>query len=80
MSDKAYINMSDKAFINIYDKAFYKGCLDGARDSILFGSGAALILLSAASWFLDKSIDQDEQIEELFSRLEKCEKNHQLEK
>ena len=46
------------------------GLLHVLRDSILFGAGA-FILLPAASW-ID---DQEEQVEELFSRLEECEKN-----
>ena len=66
------------------NKAFWKGCLDGIGDFILFGGGAAYIFVSAPSWFLDKSIDQDEQIKELFSRLKDCEEknveNHELKK
>ena len=41
--------------------------------SFLFGA-AALILLFTYSWMNDK----DEQVEELFSRLQECEKNHEL--
>ena len=41
--------------------------------SFLFGAGA-FILLSAASWMDDRDV----QVEKLFSRLEECEKNHEL--
>ena len=43
--------------------------------SFLFGAGA-FILLSTASWMDDK----DGHDEELFSRLEECEKNDELKK
>ena len=46
-------------------------------ETISFGilvGGAAFGLLFAALWLEDKIYDQDEQVEELFSRLEDCEK------
>ena len=51
-------------------------------ETISFGilvGGTAFGLLFAALWLEDKIYDQDEQIEELFSRLEEC-KNDELEK
>ena len=60
-------------------KSFWKGFLDGVANGTVFG-GAAYILASAGFWIVENYIDQDEQIEELFSRLEKCEKNHDQEK
>ena len=47
-------------------------------ETISFGilvGGAVFGLLFAAFWLEDKIYDQDEQIEELFSRLEEFEKN-----
>ena len=52
-------------------------------DAILYGflfSGAIFGFLSAAFWIEDKINDQDEHIEELFSRLEEKAENHELKK
>ena len=66
-------------YINMPVNAFWKGFLDGVGDGILF-AGATYVLVSAASLFVDNLIDQDEQIEELFSRLEKCGKKNMIKK
>ena len=39
-----------------------------------------MVFIFAFFWLNDKICDQDEQIEELFSRLEDCEENHELKK
>ena len=59
--------MSDNSFL----VAFSRGFLIGVA---IYG------FLCASFWMEDKINDQDEQIEELFSRLEDCEKNHELKK
>ena len=63
-------NMSDNS-LDAFSRGFY---LSGAISSFLFG----------AFWIVAKICDQDEQIEELFSRLEDCKKknaeNHELKK
>ena len=52
-----------------------KSFLETISFDVLFG-GAFFGLLSAAFCLDDKICDQDEQIEELFSRLEDCEEKN----
>ena len=52
---------------------------DAILDGILFGSAIG-IFFAATVWIVNKIDDQDEQIGELFSRLEDCEENHELKK
>ena len=57
----------------------YKTFLGEFLDGFFFG-GAVFGFMTAAFWLTDKICDQDEQIEELFSRLEDCEEKDKLEK
>ena len=59
--------MSDNSFLGAFSYGFYVG-------------GAIFGLLSAFFWMDYKIRHQDEQIEELFSRLEDSEENHELKK
>ena len=42
----------------------------------LFG-GARAVIGYITAYLIDKTIQHDDDIEELFSRLEECEKNHE---
>ena len=53
--------MSDNSFLDAFSHGFLIG-------------GAIFGFLFASFWMEDKICHQDEQIEELFSRLEDCEK------
>ena len=55
--------MSDKFFDQMFDFFLY--------------GGTAAVVLYTASYLIDKTIQHSGEIEELFSRLEECEKNHE---
>ena len=46
---------------------------------ILAGAAGAVIVLTTAC-LIDKILQHDDEIEELFSRIEECESSHELEK
>ena len=64
---KKYIfqyTMSDRSFCYQLFEAFLVG-------------GAAAVIVYATSYLIDKTIQHGDEIEELFSRLEECEENHE---
>ena len=56
--------MSDRS---VYQQAFEAFLIDGFFGAIVY----------TTAYLIDKIIQHDDEIEELFSRLEECEKNHE---
>ena len=54
------------------DRSFYSNLID----TFLLG-GTYIAFLYTTCYLIDKTIQHDDEIKELFSRLEKCEKNHE---
>ena len=50
------------------DRSFFDAFLVGVTTAVIFYT---------TSYLIDKTIQHSGEIEELFSRLEKCEKNHE---
>ena len=68
MKNKSFqYTMSDRSFCYQLFEAF------------LFG-GAAAVIIYTTSYLIEKTIQPGDKIEELFSRLEECEENHELKK
>ena len=66
MSDRAFCDCSLEAdtFCDNFFDAFIRG-------------GTAAVIFCTTSYLIHKTIKHSGKIEELFSRLEKCEKNHE---
>ena len=56
--------MSDRSILHQLFEAFLIG-------------GAGAVICFTTGYLIDKTIQHEDEIEELFSRLEECEKNHE---
>ena len=70
--------MSDRS-CDCYSEDEDKKFCDSLFSAIIFGVKFTIITYTT-SYLIDKTIQHSGEIEELFSRLEKCEKDHELKK
>ena len=63
MSDRSF-SEADRSFSDSLFKVFIRG-------------GTIAVIFFTTSYLIDKTIKHSGKIKELFSRLEKCEKNHE---
>ena len=68
MADRSFCDCSFEAEAETFSDSLFKA---------FFVGGTAAVIFCTTSYLIHKTIKHSGKIEELFSRLEKCEKNHE---